>query len=366
MTVTKQDVEKANADFADWQQNRGDKAEYAGSTRDPGVIGFRYTSGRGLPWHGRGDSYEQDATPEQIVAQSFPWGDSVKKRPLYIRSSAKSGAKRVAVPDRYATVRTDNDTVLGIVGKTYVVQPISDFVEAMYSIIDLNRDVAAIDTAGALKGGRIPFISIALDGLDLTIAGEKYEGFLLGTTSFDGSRAMQLSPVVLRPQCANSVNMAPAGIPSLGIPPSPTTFRMKHTALLSSRVAAARQALQIGYEFGAAWKAVGDKLATKKLVDKQIEAIFEKAFPMGGEPSDAQKERSVAFAMLRDWRESDNLEPIRETAWGAFQAGVEWIDHGRNYGKRGDAGDARAYSLMYGDGAQMKTRLLKAVAASVK
>lgn len=358
--ITKQDVQAANDAFAEWQRNRGDKAEYAGSTRDPGVVGFRYTAGRGLPWHGRGDAYETDATPAEIVAQSFPWGDSVEKRPLYTHTSK---GHRVTIPGQYATVRTDTDTVLGIVGSTYVVQKITPFVETMYEIVDLNRDVAKIDTAGSLKGGRIPFVSIALDGLDLTIAGEKYEGFLLGTTSFDGSRAMTLNPVVLRPVCANSVNLAPKGIPALGIPGSPTTFRMKHTALLSARVQQARSALQIGFAYGETWRKIGDTLALRDVVESQVRSIFEAAFPIETE-SEVRRESSIASLMLRDWRESDNLAPIRETAWGAFQAGVEWIDHERPYGKLGgDAADKRAYSLMYGDGAQMKSRLLAATIA---
>lgn len=361
MAVTKQDVQEANDAFAEWQANRGDKAEYAGSTRDPGVVGFRYTRERGLPWHGRGDGYDRDATPAEIIAQSFPWGDSVEKRPLYTHTSK---GHRVTVPGHFCTVRTDIDSVLGIVGSTYVVQPITDFVDAMYSIVDLNRDQARIDTAGSLKGGRIPFVSIALDGLDLTIAGEKFEGFLLGTTSFDGSRAMTLHPVILRPVCTNSVNMGPAGIPSLGIPPAPTSFRMKHTALLSARARQAQQALGIGFAMAESWRVAGEKLAERTVDEDRARRIFEAAFPVRDDATDAQRENSIAFAMLRDWRESDNLDPIRETAWGAFQAGVEWIDHGREYGRRGDPADARAYSLMYGDGAQLKRRLLRAAAAT--
>lgn len=360
--ITKADVDQAQADFAEWQQNRGDKAEYAGSTRDPGVVGFRYTAGRGLPWHGNGDSYEEDATPDQIAAQSFPWADSVEKRHVYTHTSK---GHRVTIPGRFCTVRADTDQVLGMVGSTYVVQPITPFVEAAYDILDLNRDVARIDTAGALKGGAIPFISIALDGLDLTIAGEKYEGFLLCTTSFDGSRKMRLDPVVLRPVCSNSVNMAPKGIPALGIPGSPTGFAMKHTALLSTKIDQARDALRVGYEYGQMWKTIGERLSLASVVEKQVQSIFEAAFPIAG-TSEARREKSVAFSMLRDWRESDNLAPIRETAWGAFQAGVEWIDHEREYGKRGNADEARAYALMYGDGAQMKTQLLRAVVEFAK
>jgi phage/plasmid-like protein (TIGR03299 family) len=360
--ITKADVEQAQQDFADWQQNRGDKAEYAGSTRDPGVVGFRYTTGRGLPWHGSGTGYETDATPAEIVAQSFPWGDSVEKRPIFYR--AKDG-RRIKIPGKFATIRPDTEQALGLVGSTYVVQPITPFVESMYDVIDLSHNEARIDTAGALKGGAIPFISIALDGLDLTIAGEKFEGFLLGTTSFDGSRRMRLDPVILRPVCTNSVNLAPKGVPALGIPPAPTGFAMKHTALLSEKMRQARTALEVGFAYGEYWKLIGDKLALATVVESQVEAIFEKAFPIEGK-SEARREASVAMQMLRDWRESDNLEPIRETAWGAFQAGVEWIDHLREYGKRGNEADARSYSLMYGDAAQLKTRLLSTVVEFAK
>lgn len=357
--VTKSDVDRAQRAFDEFQQNRGDKAEYAGSTTDPGFTGtdaFGYDARRGAPWHNAGTPADGPMT-WQDAREILPW--NVELRPLYFQQKGEKRG-RVVVPERKAVVRTDLEEALGVVGKSFRTYQIDDMLRFAEAVVDVG---GRWDTIGSLKGGRFVFAAIALDGLDLAIGGEQFEGYALVSQGMVGNRALGLDTVLLRSVCKNSVNVNLNGLKALDIPGAKSSFRLRHTSGLEGRVAQARQALQLSFGYAETLKALGERLLTVELVEDQVREIFERAFPIRDESTDAQREKSIAFAMLRDWQESDNLQPIRETAWGALQAGVEWIDYGRQSRARNEFGEAdtRAYSLLYGDGPQMKARLLKAV-----
>jgi phage/plasmid-like protein (TIGR03299 family) len=356
--VTRGDVDRAQQAFDDYQLNRGDKAEYAGSRRDPGFTSsdaFMYDAQRGTPWHGTGTAADGPMKLGDAL-QAIPWETELWK----LAPINEKGYRTKAIEDKRAVVRTDNQEPLGVVGKNFKMYQPADMLGFAEAVADVG---GRWDTIGSLKGGRFVFAAMALDGLDLSIAGELFEGYLLVSQGMVGNRALGIDAVMLRSVCKNSVNVNLNGLQSLGIPPAKASFRLRHTSGLEGRIQQARQALQLGFGYASTLKALGEKLLTVELVEDQVREIFENAFPIGDDKSDKQRENSVAFKMLRDWQESDNLEPIRETAWGALQAGFEFIDYGRESRARNEFGaaDTRAYSLLYGDGGVMKSRLIRAV-----
>lgn len=361
MATTKADVDRAQKAFDDYQLNRGDKAEYAGSTRDPGFTSsdaFGYDSKRGVPWHGVGIAADGPMTIDEAL-KILPWETELwKLAPI----NAKGYRTRM-IEDKRAVVRTDNEEPIGVVGSKFKMYQPEEMLRFAEAAVDAG---GRWDTIGSLKGGRFVFAAIALEGLDLAIAGEPFEGYALVSQGMAGNRALAIDTVLLRGVCKNSINVALKGMQSLGIPPAKSSFRLRHTSGLEGRVQQVRQALQLSFGYADTLKALGERLLSAELVERQVQEIFESAFPIGDEKTDAQREKTVAFQMLRDWRESDNLQPIRESAWGALQAGVEWIDYGRNVNPRNEFGatDTRAYSLLYGDAGVMKSKLLKAVVAA--
>ena len=85
-------------------------------------------------WHGLGQIVEE--YPTSAEALRFAGLDySVEKRKLFTYDNKNQLANEpeikisgIAVPDFYATIRTDTETVLGVVGKDYeVVQNIDAF-----------------------------------------------------------------------------------------------------------------------------------------------------------------------------------------------------------------------------------------------
>jgi hypothetical protein len=112
------------------------------------------------PWHNLGKIVTDHPTSAEAL-QFAGLGYTVEKRELFTLPSdqakniCESSSGRIHVPDFYATVRTDNNTVLGVVGKDYkIVQNLDAF--SFFDEIVGSGDGILYETAGALgKGERI-------------------------------------------------------------------------------------------------------------------------------------------------------------------------------------------------------------------
>jgi phage/plasmid-like protein (TIGR03299 family) len=143
-------------------------------------------------WHNLGQIISDYPTSAEAIKHAG-LNYRVEKRPLFTYdtenftgdSDTDIMIPEIEVPDFYATVRTDTDEVLGVVGNDYeVVQNVNafDFFDAIVG----GKDGILYETAGALgKGQRIfitaklpNYIRIGRDGL--------IEQYLFLTTSHDG------------------------------------------------------------------------------------------------------------------------------------------------------------------------------------
>ena len=109
-------------------------------------------------WHGLGQIIEQ--YPNSSEALKFAQLDyTVEKRPLFTYDNENNIADEdveikipeIEVPNFYATMRTDNETVLGVVGKDYEVVQNVDAFSFFDSIV--GGDGIQYETAGALGKG---------------------------------------------------------------------------------------------------------------------------------------------------------------------------------------------------------------------
>ena len=120
-------------------------------------------------WHGLGQIIEQ--YPNSSEALKFAQLDYiVEKRPLFTYDNENNIADEdveikipeIEVPNFYATMRTDNETVLGVVGKDYEVVQNVDAFSFFDSIV--GGDGIQYETAGALGKGERIFITAKLPG----------------------------------------------------------------------------------------------------------------------------------------------------------------------------------------------------------
>lgn len=116
-------------------------------------------------WHNLGQIITDYPTSAEAIKHSG-LDYEVEKRKLFTSSSEEIILdneiiqNKIEVPNYFSTVRTDNDTVLGVVGKDYQIVQNRDAFSFFDSIV--GGDGILYETAGALSQGERVFITAKL------------------------------------------------------------------------------------------------------------------------------------------------------------------------------------------------------------
>lgn len=226
------------------------------------------------------------------------------------------------VAGKFYTVRDRDDAVLGIVGPSW--EPVQN--EDGFRFLDelVDADALEIETAISLKGGRKVAI-LARRPDDVLIAGEKVVPYVAFLNGHDGATSAQMFTTPVRMVCANTVNMALAGASAF--------YRMRHTRSVHAKLADAREALQVSFEYTDELARLGEWMAETRISDREFDRFLASLVPVDEDASKATVTR--ADARREEIREvyaaADNLGNIRGTRWGAFNAVAEWTDHRKGY-----------------------------------
>lgn len=279
-----------------------------------------YFGGRGkTAWHGLGTTIEGLATAEEALKLAgLDW--EVTKEPVYQAIKRDGGGPRYQKIDgKYATTRSSDGKVLGIVGGDYTICNNAPAFAFMDNMIDSGE--AIFDTAGAMFGGKRVFISALLPAT-VNVAGmsaEEHEIYMLFSNSHDGSTAITLDITLVRVVCRNTQRMAQAS--------AKASWKLRHTTTLEGRLAEAQQALQVTHNFVDAFQLEAQKMLEVELNEEQFKGILEASFP----EQKLQKAKNID-AVLANWLTSETLDDsIRETGWGAYNALTEWMSWGKEY-----------------------------------
>ncbi len=335
-----------------------DKPEYATPDVSDVVSGF-YRKDRGLPWHvtlayqlnipALMDGVDGFLNAEQALeAMGANWE-------VILKPVAVAGTDLI-IPGKFASTRSDTGEPLGIVGATWRAHQPLEIAQLGEALVDSGE--AAYETGGLMHGGQWMFVSMELNHLDIVIPGDPspLKTYLLIITAFDGSKSTSILRTQVRTVCKNTADLARKG--------ALATYRVRHCSDLAGRVQQAREVLGISFKDAETVRALTSSLALTKVVDSQVQAILEAVWPskptdeVEVDPDVAAQTREKVFAL---YEASDTLEGIRGTAWGAFNAVTEYVDHFATYrGREQDPLDVRANSLLFGTGHQAKERALRA------
>ena len=289
-------------------------------------------------WHGLGTVLDHvPNSAEAIRAAHLDW--QVEMQPM-------KTAGGVDVPEHFATVRTDCNAVLGVVGGRYKIvqnREAFDFLDGL-----LQDGIMRYESAGALRGGRIVFLLARLPSVDTIAEGDDSLRYVLFQTSHDGSSAIHAIPTSVRVVCANTLRVAVAN-----------DIGFRHTGDVAAKLEEARRYLS---QFDAKFTLFRDsarRLAERRYTPEQAKEYINTLFPPVAEPGRGQtiRDRKVETVRANFRNPRQNLPSIRGTWWALVNAVTESIDH-----KSEDAPVERAkresamISLTDGTGADFKTR----------
>lgn len=267
------------------------------------------------PWHGLGKELNAPATAkEAIEAAQLDW--NVVKRPIYAEYPDDDV---IRIPDKAAVVRSDNKSVLGVVGLKY--KPVQN-VEA-FGFFDavVAQGEAIYHTAGSLKGGRKVFILAQLPG-DLKLADDLINRYILLVNSHDGSEALQMMQTRIRVVCNNTLNVA--------LSEGKSRFYARHTPNIMSKANLARDVVGLAAAYDAIFMRKIEQLAQKAWTQHDLEQMVAHVFKFDDE-KDFTHQNAQKRAVLETVQDLfvGGMGNEGKTAWDAFNAVTEYIDHER-------------------------------------
>ena len=319
---------------------------------------YSFFSVKEKAWHGLGQIVEQ--YPNSAEAIQFAGLDyEVEKRPLFTNSLNNDLAgidtgisvAKIDVPAYFATVRNDNNTVLGVVGKDYeVVQNVDAF--TFFDAIVGGDSGILYETAGALGKGERIFITAKLPGYIRVGNSDLIEQYLFLTTSHDGFGSITAAFTPIRIVCNNTLNAA--------LRNHTNCIKIRHTANANDRLKQAHTLMGITGTIGAALEGVFNHWSKVRITDKEVKQLIQVAMSPNKEVlknlaegkiddlSTAYKNMVESVYEYGSSSPSQQMETTAGTVFGAYNAITGYFQNVRKY--KDD--EAKFKSIMDGTGKQ--------------
>lgn len=301
-------------------------------------------------WHGLG-KIVQDAPNSSEAIKLAGLDFEVEKRPLFTEHiSNPSGLESfVTVPDKFATVRKDNNKIFGVVGNQYTIVQNRDAFDFFDSIIDIGE--AKFETAGALYDGQIIFITAKLPNhLSVNGSDDLIEQYLFLTSSHDGSGAIQAAFTPVRIVCNNTLNAA--------LRQTSNKVTIRHTVSAHDRLKNAHKVMGISSKLATELQEVFTKMARVRITDTQLKDFIKKAMCVNKESLSKMEAGEEIGTRLQNMTNeifeyamtspTQQMDTTRGTAFGAYNSITGYFQNVKTF----DNGDDKLYSILNGTGSR--------------
>ena len=325
----------------------GDVFEYGDASRSQ-VDTMFYTGDD--PWHRIGTKLDNPATAlEAIHAAGLNW--KVQQYPVSYEFLPDGLFNKI--DGRMAIVREDTQEVFQIATERYVPLQNTEAFNFFDGVVGAGE--AIYHTAGALKGGRLIWIMAKLDG-DLGVTGDAAEKYIMLSNSHDGSQAVDMRFCVRRVICKNTYKLA--------LHNDEKHARIRHTGNVLAKINETRELLGLSEAYFANFMRGMERLADKKLSESQSVGYFNKVIGIDPNSPETMSTRKINIVndIVRLYNgdgKGSELVTANGTAWGAFNAVSEYLEHHRSIRNSADqlqAIDKRMASSYFGSGARIEQR----------
>lgn len=312
-------------------------------------------------WHGLGKIVQD--YPTSAEALKFAGLDyTVAKRNLFTYDTdndiadEKTGTKipEIMVPNYYATIRSDNEVVLGVVGKDYEVVQNIDAFSFFDSIV--GGDGIQYETAGALGKGERIFITAKLPRYIKVGKDDLIEQYLFLTTSHDGFGSILAAFTPVRIVCNNTLNAA--------LRNHSNSLKIRHTANVKDRLEEAHKLMGITNQLSTQLEDVFNHWSKVRITDPEVKKLIQMAMVPNKEvlqniQAGKDDELSSYFKNMTDAayeyalsNESQQLETTKGTLFGAYNGVTGYFQNIRSYKSE----EAKLKSLLLGGTGQLRTQ----------
>jgi phage/plasmid-like protein (TIGR03299 family) len=298
------------------------------------------------PWHGLGNQLAANQ-PLEVWAQQAGMNWRIEETEVrFVSGNAGSNLGSIhAFPEQKVLYRSDNKMPLSVVSSRYqVVQP--------ESILEFYRDLVDVggyqlETAGVLKDGK-KLWALARTGQSVSLKGkDTVNGYLLLSTSADGTMATTAQFTSIRVVCSNTLAIA------LG--DSSGAIKVPHRSQFDAQ--AVKRQLGIAVSSWDGFITRMKALSECKVNDTAAEAFFRRVltYPVSsGQPMPATNDSAIKAvqSLYAGKGMGATLASASGTAFGLLNAVTEYCDHHR----RARSDDNRTDSAWFGAGATLKQK----------
>ena len=231
----------------------------------------------------------------------------VEKRPLYFGPDMKK------IPGKVATVRTDREGYMGIVGTGYEICQN----ETAFAFADFIDEKLRFTRGGMTYSGLCWVIG---ELPAIKILGEDYTPCLVLQNSFNGKYTLRANIVARNSASGSQFTIGLNGIAS--------AIRVKHSASLPSKMKQGQDTLSSVREYMDGLRKVAERYAAIKMDKEQIELFVSVLFPILPNMSEVVKANVVQSRnrFLACYDDAGNARH-RGSAWGVIKAYADFITH---------------------------------------
>ena len=324
---------------------------------------YSFFSVKEKAWHNLGQVVEEYPTSEEAI--KFAGLDyEVEKSPIFTKGAGiienGNGIEMIdselEVPNYFANIRTDNNTVLGVVGRDYhIVQNREAF--SFFDAIVGGGDGIPYETAGALGNGERIFITAKLpDYIRVGNGDDITEKYIFLTTSHDGGGSITAAFTPVRIVCQNTLNASLRNMSNV--------VRIRHTSGAKQRLDDAHKVMGLANKLSTELESTFNHWAKITVGDDEMKKLIQLALCPNKETlNHLQKgnfddlstvykntvEDAFAYAMIS---ESQQMETTKGTLFGAYNAVTGYFQNVRNYKDN----EAKLQSIVLGGTAQLKSQ----------
>lgn len=296
------------------------------------------------PWHGLGTRLDRPATAKEAIELSG-LDYLVEKHPLYLADGSK-------LSDHKATVRTDTNQVLGVVGNRYqVVQNVEcfDFFDTV-----VGTGEAKYHTAGALGHGERIWILAKLPSDIIVFNDDIVEKYILLTTTHDGTSSVWMYLTPTRVVCNNTLSQSMRNMSH--------KIAIRHTGDIQGKVQTARETLGLALKFYDGFEVQAKALVAKQVNAEQVKVYLD-TLVFGTGKNAEKNSKSTRLNTVRDTIEhlfrngkGNTRTGVSGSAWALYNGVTEYVSHMRTV--RGVKTDPskRLEAVVLGSGAQFSAQ----------
>jgi phage/plasmid-like protein (TIGR03299 family) len=322
------------------------------------------------PWHGLGQAIA-DGDDLDTIQRKAKLNYEVLQAPVEYSSTdigadGSIGTKRHTAADRFVLFRSDTKRPLGVVASRYKVHQPREIVGFFRDLVETAG--FEIEVAGAIREGKRIW-ALARVNKEACVMGEDLvRGFLLLSTSYDGSAATRAQYTDVRVVCNNTLTAADeeVGVGRVAVFHSTEFNADKVKDQLGIVASNFDRRMQ-------AFRALAGRSVTKEAVDAYLVSLLGRVATAPAKTnaagnwtdsfSDAVRESKAykdVLALFEGGGKGSGMTGASGTAWGLLNAVTEYVDH-----HSGRTADSRLESAWFGRGASLKAKAFESALALI-